>query len=89
MNKPQVSIKTKGCFSEISINGQKLDRVRGYKFSHEAGSLPQLIIDLDGTNLTVETTMLPDLPYPYSSFYISKQLLIDKGLVGEKDLEVF
>lgn len=88
MNLPEIVIKTTGgCRAEIFIDGKELNGVCGYSLIHRAGELPQLQLDMAATSVTVEAKMLPALPSPYNSFYVSKQLLEEKGIIKEGELD--
>lgn len=84
---PQITIKTNGVFSEITVDGKKLEGVRGYSLSHDASGIPQLQISLKASDVTVETIMIPELPELFSGFYVSRQELIDNNLVTEEQLD--
>lgn len=88
MDLPEVVIKTTGgCGAEIFVNGSELKGVCGYSLIHKAGELPRLRLDMSATNITVETKVLPELPTPYDSFYVSKQVLEEKGIIKEGELD--
>lgn len=71
--KPEILIKTNGITgTEIYIDGKKLSGVTGFRFSQsykENDGLPRLQIDLKATNVTLETTVIPELPKPFDRFY--------------------
>lgn len=88
MNKPEIVIKTVGgSGAKVYIDGNELYGVKGYSLTHKAGELPQLTLNMKATNVTVETQVLPALPPPYDSFYVSKQLLEENGLIKPGDLD--
>lgn len=71
--KPEIIIKTNGITgTEIFIDGKKLEGVTGYRFSqshNDNHGLPRLQIDLKATNVTLETSVIPELPEPFNRFY--------------------
>lgn len=73
---PSIVIKTDGITgTEIYVNGNKLEGVRGFCFkqsAQEKKGLPILQIDLQATDVTLETKAVPKLPYPFSEFYVMK-----------------
>lgn len=86
--RPEIVIKgLGGPWAEIYIDGKKLEGVKGYSLTHKAGELPQLTLDMKAANITVETQVLPALPPPYDSFYVSKQMLEEKGLIKPGELD--
>lgn len=90
MRKPEIVIKTNGITgTEIYIDGRKLDGVTGFRFSQdykENSGLPRLQIDLKATNVTLETQMLPELPYPYNSHYVSIADLLESRKLTKADI---
>lgn len=58
MKNPKIEIKSDGAFTEIFVNGNKLDGVRSYTLSQEAGELPILTVDLNAFNLSVDAKAL-------------------------------
>ena len=88
MNKPEIVIKTTGGYgAKVYVDGQELYGVKGYSLTHKAGELPVLTLDMKATNVTMETQVIPALPAPYDSFYVSKQWLEKMGKIelGELD----
>lgn len=74
-NTPEIKIKTDGVIgTEITVNGVKLKGVRGFKFRQRAGELPVLQIDMQATDIDMDTTAIPQLPYPFTEFYIEKPI---------------
>lgn len=74
-NTPEIKIKTDGVIgTEITVNGVKLKGVRGFKFQQRAGELPVLQIDMQATDIDMDTTAIPQLPYPFTEFYIEKPI---------------
>jgi hypothetical protein len=70
--KPEIVIRTNGLKPEITIDGKKLEGVIGYKFSQdwrEGGGVPRLQIEMKATNVTLETSVLPELPEPFKKIY--------------------
>lgn len=87
MGLPEIVIKTTGgCHAEVYVDGRKLEGVKGYSLTHKAGELPQLLLDMKATGVTVETSILPGLPAPYDSFYVSKQSLEERGFIKDGEL---
>lgn len=88
MDRPKILIKTDGVTgTEILINGKRLDGVTGFRFIQsykENDGLPRLQIDLKATDVTLETKTVPEIPYPYKDFYVSKREL----QVTPNDLEL-
>lgn len=72
----KILIRTGGITgTEIYVNGNKLEGVRGFCFkqnAQEEKGLPILQIDLLATDVTLETKAVPKLPYPFSEFYVLK-----------------
>ena len=58
MENSRIEIKTDGAFSQIFIDGKKLNGVRNYKLEHAAGEAPTLTLDLNAFDLTVDGQML-------------------------------
>lgn len=58
MKNSRIEIKTDGAFSQIFIDGKKLNGVRNYKLEHAAGEAPTLTLDLNAFDLTVDGQML-------------------------------
>lgn len=88
MNKPEIVIKTiGGDRAKVYVDGQELNGVKGYSLTHKAGELPQLTLDMKATNITVETQVLPALPPPYDSFYVSKLRLEKMGKIEPGELD--
>lgn len=58
MENSRIEIKTDGAFSQIFIDGKKLNGVRNYKLEHAAGEAPTLTLDLNAFDLTVNGQML-------------------------------
>ncbi len=58
MENSRIKIKTDGAFSQIFIDGKKLNGVRNYKLEHAAGKAPILTLDLNAFDLTVDGQML-------------------------------
>lgn len=81
---PKIVIKTNGIQAEIYVNGKKLEGVRGYSFVHNAQEPPQLQILLKAVDVTVETTLVPELPEIFKPFYVSKDKLIASGILTEE-----
>lgn len=69
---PQIIIKTNGTFSEIYVDGVKMEGVVGCRFLHNKrdGHLPILEIELNATNVTLDAQMLPALPKLYAGGYL-------------------
>lgn len=87
MLNPEITIKTLGGpLAEVYVDGRKLDGVKGYNLTHKAGELPQITLELNATNVTVETMILPELPEPYRHSYVSISSLLDSNLVSKIDL---
>lgn len=89
--KPEIKIITDGKKSEIFVDGKKLEGVIGYKVVHstkDEHALPRLQIDLRATNVTLDADMIPALPEPFSSFYVSKHKLIESGVVTQEQIEL-
>ena len=57
--KPRIEIKTvnglSGAFTEIYVDGNKLNGVRRYSLNHCAGELPVLTVDLNALDITIDT----------------------------------
>ena len=74
MRRPEIVIKTDGIVNtEVFINGEKLDGVISVRFFHSYqrnSGIPSLQIDLDATNVRLDTKMLPALPEPFRSHYL-------------------
>ena len=72
---PKIKIKTDGVMgTEITVNGVKLKGVRGFRFKQRAGELPVLQIDMQATDIDMDTTAIPQLPYPFTEFYVEKPI---------------
>lgn len=54
----EIKIKTDGAFSEIFIDGKKIEGVRCYELTHGAGGVPILRIDLNALKLDVDGRIL-------------------------------
>ena len=54
----KIDIKTEGAFSEIYVDGHKLNGVRSYRLEHKAGGAPILTVDLNALNLSVDGKVL-------------------------------
>ena len=55
----KIEIRTDGAFSEIYVDGHKLNGVRSFKLEHGVGNqLPVLTVDLNALNLSVDGKML-------------------------------
>ena len=59
MENSRIEIKTDGAFSQIFIDGKKLNGVRNYKLEHAAGKAPTLTLDLNAFDLTVDPPQFP------------------------------
>ena len=58
-NNQKIEIKTQGAFSEIYVDGHKLDGVRSFKLEQGVGNqIPVLTVDLNALNLSVDGEML-------------------------------
>lgn len=66
-----ITIESRGCQTEIFIDGKRLEGVRSVNYRHDLSIRPDpyLIIEMKATDLTIDTTQIPELPYPYSEFY--------------------
>lgn len=57
--KPRIEIKTvkgsSGTFTEIYVDGHKLNGVRRYSLTHSAGAIPVLTIDLNALDVAIDT----------------------------------
>lgn len=55
---PRIEIKTvegtSGAFTEIYVDGHKLNGVRSYSLSQDKGNIPILTVDLNALNLSVD-----------------------------------
>jgi len=69
MGLPRIEINTDGIITTIKCNGEKLEGVRGFSLSQNAGEIPILRLDLNATNLTVDGFMCPELPEVFKPFY--------------------
>lgn len=58
MKNSRIEIKTDGAFSQIFIDGKKLNGVRNYKLEHAAGKAPTLTLDLNAFDVSVDGQML-------------------------------
>ena len=58
MENSRIEIKTDGAFSQIFIDGRKLNGVRNYKLEHAAGKAPTLTLDLNAFDVSVDGQML-------------------------------
>lgn len=58
MENSRIEIKTDGAFSQILIDGKKLNGVRNYKLEHAAGEAPTLTLDLNAFDVSVDGQML-------------------------------
>lgn len=71
--RPKIIIKSDGITgTQIYVDGNKLNGVRGFCFkqnAQEEKGLPILQINLVATDVTLETQAIPQLPYPFSEFY--------------------
>lgn len=58
----KIEIKSKGtngsAFTEVFVDGRKLDGVRSFKLSHGAGGLPILTLDINALNIAVDADVL-------------------------------
>lgn len=45
-------------FTEILVDGHKLDGVRSYELKHEAGKIPVLSLDLNAFDISTDLMML-------------------------------
>lgn len=45
-------------FTEILVDGHKLNGVRSYELKHEAGKIPVLTLDLNAFDISTDLTML-------------------------------
>lgn len=81
--KPEIRISTDGVFTEVYVNGKKLEGVVGVRFSSDAKQKERTIlqIDLKATNVELNAKMLPALPEPFSGFYIPFVELLNSELV--------
>lgn len=89
MRKPEIKIKTDGIHAEVSVNGEKLEGVRGYRFIHNSSKnngLPVFQIDMVATDVTLETDILPALPCPLNQHYIPVSVLLDSGKISNSDI---
>lgn len=70
---PEIKIKTDGVMgTEIIVDGVRLKGVRGFSFQQRAGELPVLQIDMQATDINMDTKAIPQLPYPFTEFYVEK-----------------
>lgn len=88
--KPEITIRTNGITgTEIFVDGKKLDGVTGFRFSQsyrKNSGLPILQIDLKATNVSLDTQILPALPTPFKSHYISIDSLLRYGKMTKEEL---
>lgn len=66
---PNVIIKTNGIIGEVYVDGVQVKGVKEYRLIHKGGNSPQLQLDIMATNITVETSVVPELPDIYKPFY--------------------
>lgn len=58
-NNQKIEIKTDGAFSDIYVDGHKLNGVRSFKLEHGVGNqFPVLTVDLNALNLSIDGEML-------------------------------
>lgn len=89
MRLPEIKIKNSGRHSEIFVDGKKLDGIKGCRFIHstsENEGLPILQIDVVAADVTLETDILPALPYPFNQHYIPISVLLDSGKMTDADI---
>lgn len=73
MKVPHIEIKTKGCKTEVFVDGEKMHGVRKVSFGHQAGIAPILHIDLIATDMEVDAYTIPALPEIFQPFYEEKK----------------
>lgn len=62
-------IKTDGIKGEVIIDGNKIDGVTGYTFTHRAGELPELTLRLNCDLQIIGDHVLIPLPEPWRKIY--------------------
>jgi hypothetical protein len=62
-------IRNDGITTKVFMDGKEIEGVRAVSFEHSAVGLPNFRLDLLADELTLDTTVLPELPEPYRSFY--------------------
>lgn len=88
MDKPRIEIQTLGgVFAKVVVDGKEIEDVTGYRVEHRAGELPHLYLEMKATNMAINEKVVPALPEPYSHFYVSKNLLLDKGFLTKSQIE--
>ncbi len=66
---PKIEIKNKGVRTEIIVDGQPLQGVRGFNLSQKGGEFPVLTLDLMACDMTVDTACIPALPDVFAGWY--------------------
>lgn len=69
MGFPKFEISTDGVITTIKCDGKVVKGVRAFALSQKAGEIPILTLDLNATDLSVDGTMLPELPEVFRPFY--------------------
>lgn len=82
----KINIHTEGTNARIIVDGHEVKGVTGYSISHDAAGTPLIQLSLLGTDMTFDSDMIPALPESYNGLYVSKQKLIDSGLISEDQI---
>jgi len=86
---PHILIKANGCFSDIYVDGKKIEGVRKISFLHEVGvnnNTPIISIEFPARDVVLDCRLAPSLPDIYKPFYRDISLCADCQM-GQEDSE--
>lgn len=72
MQVPHIEIKNIGIFTEVFVDGKKINGVRKVKFEHGVPNAPVLQLELIATDMAIDTKNIPELPDVFKPFYEKK-----------------
>lgn len=92
MRQPHVVITTNGITgTKVFIDEKEINGVVGIRFSQsykKNHGLPILQIDVNATNVTLDTRMLPTLPEPFRSSYVPISSLLNSKIPTEMIMDI-
>ena len=86
---PHILIKSDGCFSDIYVDGKKIEGVRKISFLHETGvnnNIPIISVEFPARDVVLDCRLAPSLPDFYKPFYEPISLGADCQM-GQSDAE--